>query len=129
MKTSKVKFVEPKGKQEMVLKGEKKTFNEYYVGMENGDNRFFLALGEFKRKVGDTIHYAEKDLKKSTAKLLPPPPSQVQVMKTDNKDAIQQFIIRQSMLKAAVDYHAKKAVPIETIKDTAREFIKFIHNG
>jgi hypothetical protein len=89
----------------------------YYVGMENGDKKYFLAVGEFKKKVGDVIHYQlEGDFRASLQ--LP-----------EKKDDTQTFIIRQSMLKAAVDYHSKDEVGLDGVLYTARYFENYIING
>ncbi len=117
MKTSKVKFVTPKPDRE--VKG--RMMKNYYVGMENGDNKYFLAVGEFKRKVGDVIHYKlEGDFRASL---------QLPEKKDDN---VQIHIIRQSMLKAAVDYHSKNLgdeIDEVDVVDTARFFVNYIING
>jgi len=113
MKTSKVKFVMPKGEREV----NGRQFNQYYVGMENGDKKYFLAVGEFKKKVAEDIEYELKG--EYQAKLLQP----------KKADDVQTYIIRQSMLKAAVDYHAKNEVHEEIVIDTARQFENYIING
>ena len=113
MKTSKVKFVMPKGEREV----NGRQFNQYYVGMENGDKKYFLAVGDFKKKVGDVIHYQlEGDFRASLQ--LP-----------EKKDDKQTYIIRQSMLKAAVDYHAKNQVDEEIVIETARQFENYVNQG
>ncbi len=113
MKTSKVKFVMPKGEREV----NGRQFNQYYVGMENEDKKYFLAVGEFKRKVGEPIEYELKG--EHQAKLLQP-------QKTDD---VQTCIIRQSMLKAAVDFHAKNNVDEEMVIETARIFVNYVNQG
>lgn len=113
MKTSKVKFVMPKGEREV----NGRQFNQYYVGMENGDKKYFLAVGEFKKKVGEDIEYELKG--EYQAKLL-------QAKQTDN---VQIYIIRQSMLKAAIDFHAKNDVDEDTVIETARLFVNYVNQG
>jgi len=113
MKTSKVTFVTPKPDRE--VKG--RMMKNYYVGMENGDKKYFLSVGEFKKKVGDVIHYQlEGDFRASLQ--LPP-----------KKDDTQTFIIRQSMLKAAIDFHAKNNVDEEMVIETARQFVNYVNQG
>lgn len=113
MKTSRVTFVTPKPDRE--VKG--RMMKNYYVGMENGDKKYFLATGEFKKKVGDVIHYQlEGDFRASLQ--LP-----------EKKDDKQTYIIRQSMLKAAVDYHAKNQVDEEIVIETARQFENYVNQG
>ena len=112
MKTSKVKFVMPKGEREV----NGRQFNQYYVGMENGDKKYFLAVGEFKKKVGEAIEYELKG--EYQAKLLQP-----------KKDDVQIYIIRQSMLKASIDFHAKNEVDEDTVIETARQFVNYVNQG
>jgi hypothetical protein len=116
MKTSKVKFVMPKGEREV----NGRQFNQYYVGMENEDKKYFLAVGEFKKKVGDVIHYKlEGDFRASLQ--LPP-----------KEDNAQIHIIRQSMLKAAVDYHSKNLgneIDEVDVVDTAKFFVNYVIHG
>lgn len=113
MKTSKVKFVMPKPDRE--VKG--RMMKNYYVGMENGDKKYFLSTGEFKKKVGDVIHYQlEGDFRASLQ--LPP-----------KEDNVQIYIIRQSMLKAAIDFHAKNDVDEDTVIETARLFVNYVNQG
>lgn len=113
MKTSKVKFVMPKGEREV----NGRQFNQYYVGMENGDKKYFLAVGDFKKKVGDVIEYELKG--EYQAKLLQP----------KKADDVQTYIIRQSMLKAAIDFHAKNEVDEDTVIETARQFVNYVNQG
>ena len=116
MKTSKVTFVTPKPDRE--VKG--RMMKNYYVGMENGDKKYFLAVGDFKKKVGDVIHYQlEGDFRASLQ--LPP-----------KQDNAQIHIIRQSMLKAAVDFHSNElGMEIDEVEvvDTARFFVNYVIHG
>jgi hypothetical protein len=113
MKTSKVKFVTPKPDREV----NGRMMKNYYVGMENEDKKYFLAVGEFKKKVGDVIHYKlEGDFRASLQ--LPP-----------KEDNVQTYIIRQSMLKAAIDFHAKNNVDEEMVIETARQFVNYVNQG
>ena len=113
MKTSKVTFVTPKPDRE--VKG--RMMKNYYVGMENGDKKYFLAVGDFKKKVGDVIEYELKG--EYQAKLLQP----------KKADDVQTYIIRQSMLKAAIDFHAKNEVDEDTVIETARQFVNYVNQG
>lgn len=113
MKTSKVKFVMPKGEREV----NGRQFKQYYVGMENGDRKYFLAVADFKKKVGEDIEYELKG--EHQAKLLQP----------KKADDVQTYIIRQSMLKAAIDFHAKNDVDEDTVIETARLFVNYVNQG
>ena len=76
------------------------TFKKYKVTFDDGKEYSFLAKQEFKKQVGETIEYEITNEKYQTAKL-----SYVQPSVTPNKD---QLIIRQSMVKAACDFHANR---------------------
>jgi len=112
MKTSKVKFVVPKPDREV----DGRMMKNYYVGMENGDKKYFLATGDFKRKVGEPIDY--ELIGDYRARLSQPKEHNVQI-----------HIIRQSMLKAAVDFHAKNDVDEDTVIETARLFVNYVNKG
>jgi len=113
MKTSKVKFVMPKGERE----ANGRQYNQYYVGMENGDKKYFLAVGDFKKKVGEPIEY--ELIGDYRARLSQP----------KKADDVQTYIIRQSMLKAAIDFHAKNDVDEDTVIETARQFVNYVNQG
>ena len=123
MLTSKITHIEPKG----VWNNGTTTFQKYQVSMANGDSPTFLAKGEFKKSVGQDITY-EKNEKYNTAKMIQDKPTYVAPTQS-NKEDVQTYIIRQSMLKAAVDYHAGYQTSIDDVLQTARQFITFVHNG
>lgn len=123
MLTSKITHIEPKG----VWSNGTNTFQKYQVSMANGDSPTFLAKGEFKKSVGQDITY-EKNEKYNTAKMIQDKPTFTAPTQS-NKEDVQTYIIRQSMLKAAVDYHAGQPVDVNDVMDTARVFINFVNNG
>lgn len=120
--TSKITHIEPKG----VWSNGQNTFEKYQVSMANGDSLQFLAKGEFKKSVGQDITY-EKNEKYNTGKIIRE--QQSFTPQTQQKEDVQTYIIRQSMLKAAVDYHAGFQTDIEDVLTTARQFITFVNNG
>ena len=120
--TSKITHIEPKG----VWSNGQNTFQKYQVTMANGESLQFLAKGEFKRSVGQDITY-EKNEKYGTGKLVRE--EQTFTQAPQQKEDVQTYIIRQSMLKAAVDYHAGYQTSIDDVLQTARQFITFVHNG
>jgi hypothetical protein len=120
--TSKITHIEPKG----VWSNGQNTFQKYQVTMANGESLQFLAKGEFKRSVGQDITY-EKNEKYGTGKLVRE--EQTFTPAPQQKEDVQTYIIRQSMLKAAVDYHAGYQTSIDDVLQTARQFITFVHNG
>ena len=122
MTTSKITHIEPKG----VWSNGQNTFQKYQVTMANGESLQILAKGEFKRSVGQDITY-EKNEKYGTGKLVRE--EQTFTPAPQQKEDVQTYIIRQSMLKAAVDYHAGYQTSIDDVLQTARQFITFVHNG
>jgi len=120
--TSKITHIEPKG----VWSNGQNTFQKYQVTMANGESLQFLAKGEFKRSVGQDITY-EKNEKYGTGKLVRE--EQTFTPAPQQKEDVQTYIIRQSMLKAAVDYHAGYQTSLDDVLQTARQFITFVHNG
>ena len=122
--TSKITHIEPKG----VWSNGQNTFQKYQVTMANGDSLQFLAKGDFKRSVGQDITY-EKNEKYGSGKMIREEQSFTQPHTTQHKEDVQTYIIRQSMLKAAVDYHAGYQTSIDDVLQTARQFITFVNNG
>ena len=88
IKQSTVKTITPKG----TWSNGKQTFNKYSVELANGDVPDFSAIGEFKKKVGDTIWYT-LDEKKNYAKMQPTP----QDYKPENSSMTQQESIARSV--------------------------------
>jgi hypothetical protein len=124
MLTSKITHIEPKG----VWNNGTTTFQKYQVSMANGDSPTFLAKGEFKKSVGQDITY-EKNEQYNTAKMIQEKPTFAPQQKPSQKEDVQTYIIRQSMLKAAVDYHSGQPVDVNDVMETARVFINFVNNG
>lgn len=124
MKTSKITHIEDKG----TWSNGQKTFNRYQVSFANGDNPVFLATGEFKRGIGDEVQYQIKDEKYNTAKLVfsPPAGGGFKPQGGGNRD---QIIVRQSMVKAAADFHASRAGSnVQDIIRDAQLLIDFVNN-
>ena len=67
IKQSTVKSITPKG----TWSNGKQTFNKYAVELANGDVPDFSAIGEFKKKVGETIFYTLDD--KNYGRMQPTP--------------------------------------------------------
>ena len=126
--TSRITHVEPDG----VWSNGQKEFNKYRVSFSNGDALGFLAVGNFKGQVGQDLTY-EKNEQYNTGKIIREnnfqPNTQTSRPTQSTKEDVQTYIIRQSMLKASVDFHAGKNVSEESIISTARNFINFVNNG
>ena len=117
---SRITQIEPKGTYTKASG----TFNKYQVYLANGNNYQFLAKGEFKKNVGDDIEFEVTNEQYKTAKLVY---SQPQAYKASgSKD---QQIIRQSMVKAAADFHASRPQSdIHTVIADAQLLINFVNN-
>ena len=117
---SKITQIEPKG----TYTNASGTFNKDQVYLANGNNYQFLAKGEFKKQVGETIDFEVTNEQYNTAKLIYKP---IQAAPTANRE---QIIVRQSMVKAAADFHASRPnADIETVIADATKLINFVNNG
>ena len=117
---SKITQIEPKG----TYTNASGTFNKYQVYLANGNNYQFLAKGEFKKQVGETIDFEVTNEQYNTAKLIYNKPIQ---STNGNRE---QIIVRQSMVKAAADFHASRPnADIQTVLHDAQLLINFVNNG
>ena len=117
---SKITQIEPKG----TYTNASGTFNKYQVYLANGQNFQFFAKGDFKKQVGETIDFEITNEQYNTAKLIYKP---IQAAPTANRE---QIIVRQSMVKAAADFHASRPnADIQTVIADAQLLINFVNNG
>jgi len=117
---SRITQIEPKG----TYTNASGTFNKYQVYLANGQNYQFLAKGEFKKNVGDDIDFEVTNEQYKTAKLVYSQPQPYKA--SGSKD---QQIIRQSMVKAAADFHASRPQSdIHTVIADAQLLINFVNN-
>ena len=128
---SKITSVEPAG----TWSNGQKTFNKFRVSFANGDNLNFLAVNNFLGQVGQDLTYIKNEAQ-NTGKIFRDTTSNGISSSTPittsvkQKEDTQTYIIRQSMLKAAIDYHANNHGKSEgQIIETARNFVNFINNG
>lgn len=130
--TSRITTITPNGE----WSNGQRTFNKYIVTFANGDNLSFLAVGDFKGQVGENLTY-QKNESNQTGKVVRENGFQNQgsysaPKSSGSKEDTQTYIIRQSMIKAAIDYHALQAHGHSSEEDiirTARNFVNFINNG
>ena len=116
---SKITQIDPKG----TYTNASGTFNKYQVYLANGNNYQFLAKGEFKKQVGETIAFEVTNEQYNTAKLIYKP---IQAPSANRE----QIIVRQSMVKAAADFHASRPnADIQTVIADAQLLINFVNNG
>lgn len=131
MKTSTVKTIQPAG----TYSNGHSQFNKFQVSFKNGDICNFLAKGEFKKAIGDLCDYEITNEEYNSAKVIYPKIETSSAEPTKIAQAVdvpakskEQFIIRQSMTKASVDFHASRhhSTVEEVIKD-AQILINFIN--
>ena len=127
MKTSTVKTVEARG----TYSNGHQQFNKFQVSFENGDILNFLAKGDFKKGIGELCNYEITNEQYNSAKVVYPKPetmnqgTQTNYTPAKSKD---QIIIRQSMTKAAVDFHASRGMSnIQDVIEDAKLLINFIN--
>ena len=114
----KIKFIQEKGE----WSNSSGTFNKYEVMFDDGQKFLFLAKGSFKKEVGQEVEYEITNQQYGTAKLLYKPQQQISPKSKD------QLIIRQSMVKAACDFHASRPQSdIHTVLADAQLLINFIN--
>ena len=131
--TSRITTITPNGE----WSNGQRTFNKYRVTFANGDNLSFLAVGDFKGQVGENLTY-QKNESNQTGKVVRENNYQNQGSYSapantgSKKEDTQTYIIRQSMIKAAIDYHAlqgRQHISENDVINTARNFVTFINNG
>lgn len=123
---SKITSVEPAG----TWSNGQKTFNKFRVCFANGDNLNFLAVNNFLGQVGQDLTYTKNEAQ-GTGKILRDNISNgISSAPVAKKEDTQTYIIRQSMIKAAIDYHASNHGKSEAqVIETARNFVNFVNNG
>ena len=122
---SKITHIESKG----TWSNGQRTFNKYQISFGNGDSLGFLAVGDFKKKVGDVVTY-EKNEQHQTGKLIYENPVQNPALNNTPKDDVQKYIIRQSMLKASVYLYSRQGNwSEEQIIETTKIFENYVYNG
>lgn len=117
MKKGKITHISPRGE----YTNASGTFNKYQVRFDDGNEYQFLAKGDFKKPIGEMVDYEVTNVEYKTAKLAYNPKPNV----SPNKD---QLIIRQSMVKAACDFHANRPQSdVHTVLADAKLLINFVN--
>ena len=126
--TSRITSVEPTG----TWSNGQKTFNKFRVCFANGDNLNFLAVNNFLGQVGQDLTYTKNEAQ-GTGKIYRDNnfrPNYQPAQAPKKSEDTQTYIIRQSMIKAAIDYHASNHGKSEgQVIETARNFVNFVING
>ena len=124
--TSRITSIEPAG----TWSNGQRTFNKFRVCFANGDNLNFLAVDKFKYAPGENVTYI-KNAEQNTGKIKRDfIPKEVTREVVKDKADTQTYIIRQSSLKSAIDYHASNPGKTESqVIETARNFVNFVNNG
>ena len=126
--TGKIVSIEPIGQVE----NQYGIMEKYRVKFDNNDILSFKAKGEFKKRVGETILY-DKYPQQGNGSVVYEKPINDNEQYNDNRPTqktidTQEKIVRQSMLKAAVDFHATNHGKSEQqVLQTAQLFIDFIN--
>jgi len=110
--------------------GDGKTMNKYVVTFANGHNPHIYALGEFKYEVGTEVTY-DLDQNKNKAKIVKndfPRGNGVPYQPKGNYTNKDQMIIRQTVIKAASEFHAGTSSTAEDVVKTAETFLNWINN-
>ena len=103
--------------------------NKYVVNFVNGHNPNVFTTRELDYKIGDELTY-NLDQAKNKAKLMP----KIKNTYTNQKDNVQNLIIRQSSLNRATDLWGNidknnYDQDVEFITDLARIFENYVYNG
>jgi len=103
-----------------------KTMVKYVIKFANGHNPHIYAIGEFKNQVGDEVTY-DLDQAKNKAKIVKQTYATNAAPKANytNKD---QIIIRQTVIKAAAEFHANSNSTANDVVQTAQTFLNWINN-
>jgi hypothetical protein len=108
-----------------------KTMVKYVITFANGHNPHIYAIGEFKGQVGDEVTY-DLDQSKNKAKIAKA--QQTPYTQTSNTNKVNnytnkdQLICRQTVIKAAAEYHAGSNSTANDVVQTAQIFLNFINN-
>ena len=114
-----------------------KTMVKYVVTFANGHNPHIYAIGEFKNQVGDEVTY-DLDQAKNKAKIAKQaytPKANNTSSNTANYDKVNnytnkdQLICRQTVIKAAAEFHAGSNSTANDVVQTAETFLNWINNG
>lgn len=126
MKKSKVKQVQPNGTWE----GNYGMMYKFEVAFENGDAGEYSSKSEqqTKFKEGEEVEYEFTGGKFPKVKPYYAPPSSGGQSYYKKDDSVQDLIVRQSSLKAAVDYCKGNNCSPEEVCETADIFVNWVVN-
>ena len=98
------------------------TMHHYVVTFANGDNKNIFTTKPLIYKEGEDATYELVDQEKNKAKFVDNKPQTTYT----NKD---QIIIRQTVIKAASDFHSGTQSTADDVVKTAQTFLNWINNG
>lgn len=118
-KTGKITHIDPNGEWNGLKK--------YKITFADGTQYTFFAKGTFKRNVGDEVHFKVTNEEYKNASLLPDPTKTNNFVSTNtqSKDIL---IIKQTCIKAAAEFNAKRTVGSEKVLEDAQLFLNWITN-
>lgn len=121
--TSKIENI---NKVDSFINKDGKTMNKYVVTFANGHSPHIYSVGDFKQQVGDEVSY-DLDQAKNKAKIekMNTPNSGGQNANNTNRD---QIIVRQTVIKAAAEFHANSNSTANDVVQTAQYFLNWINN-
>lgn len=114
-KTGKIKHIDPNGEWNGLQK--------YKVTFADGTQYTFFAKGNFKRNIGDEVHFKVTNEEYKNASLLQDP--KTSVSSPQSKDIL---IIKQTCIKAAAEYNAQRTVGSDQVIQDAQLFLNWITN-
>ncbi len=135
IKTSSVKIIEmasPSTYSWTDKTGKEVISNRYDVTMANGEKLTFLAVGNFKKAIGEEITYEKTSDNYGRIKKAQ---QQFNTISYDKKsfdkkpESTQTYIIRQNSASNACNYFSNKNATPETIIDLARQLEQYVLNG
>jgi hypothetical protein len=107
--------------------GEWNGMNKFKVTLANGKQLTFLAKGNFKANIGDSINYQITNEQYQTAKLLGK--AEVKAPGSNQAD-VQTSIIRQTCLKASAEFYStRQFADVENVLETAELMYNWVING
>tara|TARA_R100001163_G_C5051490_1_gene188300 strand:+ start:1344 stop:1724 length:381 start_codon:yes stop_codon:yes gene_type:complete len=105
--------------------GNWKDFYKFDVEFEDGTiGTIFKKSSEHRLEIGKEYNYSKNE--KGSIKIIPE--GGVYTTNYTNNDERQKYIIRQSMLKAAVDFHSNSSCTTAQVIGTAEEFEEWVLN-
>lgn len=105
------------------------TMHHYVVTFANGDNKNIFTTKPLIYKEGEYGTYELVDQEKNKAKFVENQPQIVDNKPQTTYTNKDQIIIRQTVIKAASDFHSGTQSTADDVVKTAQTFLNWINNG